>query len=647
MSLASQQKLQDVFQVWRNRLQQKKRSRALTTPLILIITTLAIGVTVTTSYKVLKELILGRLQEKALLQIHQGTDEIDQWLATRSAEVQTIANTDIVRSLTWPDINPYLQREIKRINEFFVFGITYPNGSFYTTEAGKSDKKNGDRDYIQKGLAGQVNISDPFIGRTTGIPAIAIASPIRQSNDLAATPRGVIFGSLKVDRVTQVVNQLNYGKNSYAFALNSQGQAIIHPKSEFMFSADKPAPSLLQSPDPHLAAIAFRMVNKEQGIKLISIDGTTKYVAYVPLKQANWSVALVIPRENIESQLGALNILGSILGGLLVIAIFMGWWQIHLSEQANAQVILLSQQKTTLRHQAQELEQTLRELQQAQSQLIHTEKMSSLGQLVAGVAHEINNPVSFIYSNIAPANEYIQDLLRLLQLYQQHYPNPVPEIEDQAEAIDLDFLIADLPHLLASMKVGANRIKEIVLSLRTFSRLDEADMKAVNIHEGIDSTLMILEPRLKTTSNRPAIEVSKQYGDIPLINCYAGQLNQVFLNILTNAIDAVEESFAKNDFSLTQNKGQIHIHTQLTSEQQLMIRITDNGLGVPENIKQRLFDPFFTTKPIGKGTGLGLSISYQIVTEKHQGKLECISFPGKGAQFAICIPCNTAGIAII
>jgi two-component system NtrC family sensor kinase len=644
MSLASQQKLQDVFQLWRDRLQQKKRSRAFTTPLILMITTLAIGVTVTTSYKILRGLILERLQEKALLQVHQGTDEIDQWLATRSAEIKAIANTDTVNALKWSDINPYLQRELKRINEFFVFGLTYPDGSFYTTEAGKSNQKNHDRDYIQKGLAGQVNVSDPFIGRTTGIPAIAIASPIRPSNNLATTPVGVIFGSLKVDRVTQVVNKLNYGKNSYAFALNSQGQAIIHPNSALMFSADKPVPSLLQSPDPNLAAIARRMVNKEQAIKLISIDGTKKYVAYVPLKQANWSVALVIPRENIESQLGALNILASILGALLVIAVVVSWRQIYLSEHAKAQVILLSQQKKTLRHQAQELEQTLRELQQAQSQLIHTEKMSSLGQLVAGVAHEINNPVSFIYSNIAPANEYIQDLLRLLQLYQQHYPDPVPEIQDEAEAIDLEFLIADLPHLLTSMKVGANRIKEIVLSLRNFSRLDEADMKAVNIHEGIDSTLMILEPRFKATSNRPAIEVSKQYGDIPLVNCYAGQLNQVFLNILTNAIDAIEDSFTKSHLSSTENKGKIQIYTQLTSDQQLMIRITDNGLGIPENIQQRLFDPFFTTKPVGKGTGLGLSISYQIVTEKHQGKLRCISSPGKGAEFAICIPCSTAGI---
>ncbi|AFY31902.1 ATP-binding protein [Calothrix sp. PCC 7507] len=637
MILASQQKLQDVLKIWRYRLQLNKRSRALTTPLILIGTTLAISVIAITSYKIVREIILQQVQEKALLEVRQGADKIDQWLAIRSSEVKTIANTKTVRSLNWSEIEPYLQPEIKRINEFFVFGLTYPDGSFYTTEAGKSKQKNNDRDYIQKGFLGQVNISDPFIGRTTGLPAIAVASPIYQSNGIGV-PKAVIFASLKVDRVTQVVNKLKYGKNSYAFALNSQGYAIAHPNPELISTAEKPAVSFLESPDPNLAAIARHMLNKELKIALIHIDGTSKYVAHVPLKQANWSIALVIPRQNIESQLESLNILASILGGLLVIATVIGWRQIHLSKQTQAQVILLSEQKNTLRHQAQELEQTLRELKQAQSQLIHTEKMSSLGQLVAGVAHEINNPVSFIYSNIAPANDYIEDLLKLLQLYQQYYPQPVPEIEDEAEAIDIDFLATDLPQLLASMKVGAERIKEIVLSLRNFSRLDEADMKAVNIHEGIDSTLMILESRFKATSNRPAIEVNKQYGDIPNINCYAGQLNQVFINILTNAIDAIEESFTINHLSLKEDKGQIRIHTEITSNKQVIIRIVDNGLGIPENIQQRLFDPFFTTKPVGKGTGLGLSISYQIVTEKHQGKLECISALGKGTEFAISIP---------
>ncbi|MDZ7991328.1 MAG: ATP-binding protein [Nostoc sp. EfeVER01] len=296
--------------------------------------------------------------------------------------------------------------------------------------------------------------------------------------------------------------------------------------------------------------------------------------------------------------------------------------------------------------------QLRQEAKQLVSQLVHSEKMSSLGQLVAGVAHEINNPINFISGNVGYANQYIQDLLRLLQLYQQNYPNPVTEIQKQTEAIDLDFLIADLPNLLTSMKVGAERITEIVLSLRNFSRLDDTEMKAVNIHEGIDNTLMILEHRLKPkSSTNLAIEVIKEYGDLPLVECYAGQLNQVFMNLLANAIDALEEA-VENGLAVSEaererevgekalSTPQIHIQTKLTNDNQVVICIGDNGIGIPEKVQKQLFEPFFTTKPVNKGTGLGLSISHQIITQKHQGKLECISALGKGTEFVIVIPLN-------
>nr|WP_306557913.1 ATP-binding protein [Nostoc sp. 'Peltigera malacea cyanobiont' DB3992] len=291
--------------------------------------------------------------------------------------------------------------------------------------------------------------------------------------------------------------------------------------------------------------------------------------------------------------------------------------------------------------------QLRQEAKQLVSQLVHSEKMSSLGQLVAGVAHEINNPVNFIYGNIGYANQYIQDLLRLLQLYQQNYPNPATEIQKQTEAIDLDFLIADLPNLLTSMTVGAERITEIVLSLRNFSRLDDAEMKAVNIHEGIDNTLMILEHRFKHKSNNQTIEVIKEYGDLPLVECYAGQLNQVFMNLLANAIDALEEAVENGEWEVGEkalSTPQIRIQTKVTSDNQVVIRIGDNGIGIPEKVQKQLFEPFFTTKPVNKGTGLGLSISHQIITQKHQGKLECISAPGKGTEFVIVIPLNQQAI---
>ncbi|MEH2194920.1 MAG: PAS domain S-box protein [Nostoc sp.] len=312
-----------------------------------------------------------------------------------------------------------------------------------------------------------------------------------------------------------------------------------------------------------------------------------------------------------------------------------------ITERKQAKEALLKSE-AQLRQQAEELKVALHELQHTQTHLIQSEKMSSLGQLVAGVAHEINNPVNFIYGNLSPAQEYTQDLLSLLQLYQTHYPEPMPEIEDFVEEIELDFLKSDLPQIINSMKVGAVRIREIVLSLRTFSRLDEAEMKAVDIHEGIDSTLMILQSRFKGNDQRPTIEIIKEYDKLPLIECYAGQLNQVFMNVLSNAIDALEERVESGREGDKENNQcpipTISICTQLQEPNQLTIRIADNGLGIPEDLKKQLFNPFFTTKPIGKGTGMGLAISYQIITERHGGSLECISQPGKGAEFVIKIP---------
>ena len=284
-----------------------------------------------------------------------------------------------------------------------------------------------------------------------------------------------------------------------------------------------------------------------------------------------------------------------------------------------------------LRQQAQALTATLQELQHTQTQLIQTEKMSSLGQLVAGVAHEINNPVNFIFGNLTYLNEYIHNLLQMLALYQRHYPDPVQAIQQAAEQLDLEFIVEDLPKTLRSMRVGSERIQGIVASLRTFSRMDEAEMKAVNIHDGIDSTLMILQSRLKGNTKHPEILVQKHYAELPLIECYAGQLNQVFMNVLVNAIDAIAEGGTTQTPTIT-------ITTEWLTPEQIAIRIADNGPGMTAAVQKRLFDPFFTTKAVGKGTGMGLSISYQVVTERHGGQLTCHSELGQGTQFCIQIP---------
>jgi signal transduction histidine kinase len=289
------------------------------------------------------------------------------------------------------------------------------------------------------------------------------------------------------------------------------------------------------------------------------------------------------------------------------------------------------------RQQAQaELQQTLEKLQKAQAQLIQTEKMSGLGQMVAGVAHEINNPVSFIYSNIAPAKQYINDIFGLLELYQEQYPEPTEDIEAEIEAIDLDFILEDLPKILKSMKFGAERISEIVKSLRTFARLQEAEVKLINLHESLDSTLIILKNRLKSQVNQPNIEIIKEYGELPQVECYAGQLNQVFMNLLSNAIDAFDLT-SRQPINLSSNP-KIYIRSWLSDSNHVTIQIADNGCGMSEEIRHKIFDPFFTTKPVGKGTGLGLSTSYQIIVDQHGGELECVSTPGKGTEFMITIP---------
>ena len=291
------------------------------------------------------------------------------------------------------------------------------------------------------------------------------------------------------------------------------------------------------------------------------------------------------------------------------------------------------------RAKSQELQQTLQELQRTQSQMVQSEKMSSLGQLVAGIAHEINNPVNFIHGNVSHAGDYVQDILELLELYQHAYPSPPPKIADKIEEIDLEFLSEDVLKLLSSMRVGTERIREIVKSLRIFSRLDEAEVKPIDIHDGIDSTLMILHNRIKAKPDRGEIQVIKHYGKLPQVECFAGQLNQVFMNILVNAIDALEERDQMRSFEeQKQSPSTIEITTRMISAKQVSIHIRDNGAGMPESTQQRIFDPFFTTKAVGKGTGMGMSISYQIITERHHGQLRCVSQLGEGTEFIIQIP---------
>ncbi len=311
-------------------------------------------------------------------------------------------------------------------------------------------------------------------------------------------------------------------------------------------------------------------------------------------------------------------------------------------------IAALQKSEAQAREQARQLEIALEKLQKTQAKLIQMEKMSGLGQLVAGIAHEINNPINFIYGNITHANTYITDILKLLHVYQKTYPNPSEEIEEIIEEVELDFLMTDLPKLLHSMQAGAERIRQIVQSLRNFSRLDEAAVKEVDIHEGLESTLMILQHRLKGKLGKPSVEVYKDYGNLPKVECYPSLLNQVFMNLLNNALDALENKkppklikIKTRAFTAESCSLENHLDPEATKEY-VRISIIDNGCGMDETVQKRLFEPFFTTKPVGKGTGLGLSISYQIVVEKHCGRLDVISAPDQGTELIIEIPVKPA-----
>ncbi|BAZ39796.1 two-component sensor histidine kinase [Calothrix sp. NIES-4101] len=1011
--------------------------------------TVIASLTLYSQYRVVRNWVSNNLQQEALNQVEQEGKNIDSWLAVLKTQVEVLASENTVLSLDYQEIKPRFQDKLQRFHEFSAFGFAKSDGLLYSTNSNPVNIF--DRKYFQKAIQGEVNISDPLISRRTKIPSMVVAAPIWANSRFQqlpsnSSPLGVVTGAVRLERLQEVISQLKYGDNSYGLALNYQGKIIAHPNLKLIYSLEKALPNSVNETDKNLANLTKKIITKKQGIDLVFLNSGWKYVAYVPLKQTQWSIALVIPKENIAAKLYALdgiaialislssaivlilwrshifkqkqltqlsqeleqevskktsdlrdivlqlekeiihrqqvegtlvesenkfrqlienahdivysltledatfsylspkftdilgyevgecigrdiaeithpddmpiclrniqqlittgsnsatefrarhkdgswrwlitrdslikdnsgNIIGiqgiardisdrkaveetlkrnqeflqSIFDGvdytLFVIDVgddgklrYSAWnlaatritgfksedvygktpedlfpkeiatnflekcyaciatgnsityesevadtsspemWHLttitpltdtnshqvyrlvgsifditqrkqiekeqarlldilettsdlvgtaspegkslylnkawrellgiakeetlnmeispsfhphwalekivnHLIPEAIqngvsmgetaivdqsgqeipvSQVVIshqttkgeleyistvirdISDQKqvqTKLEEQAHFLTKTLQELQETQTQLIESEKMSSLGQLVAGIAHEINNPVSFIFGNLNHAEEYFHDLVELINLYQQHYPEIPTNIQEKIEDIDLDFLITDAEHLFTSMRSGAKRIRDIILSLRTFSRLDEAEVKQVDIHENIDSTLLILQHRFKET--KPEIQLVKKYSNLPLIECHAGQINQVFMSLIANAIDAIQEknkSIVSQGGKILESSNQITISTKKEDSNEIIICIADSGIGIePEKIT-KIFDPFYTTKVIGQGAGLGLSVSYKIITSQHKGKIWCESEPGEGSKFWIQIP---------
>jgi len=471
-----------------------------------------------------------------------------------------------------------------------------------------------------------------------------LASQIRNSLDL---------DTILETAVTEIRSLLGVDCCHFLWCWTESNQTSLSVTHE---ACNSKLPTLLgECPPPHLTSLAETISN----LQTLRIDDLATAESLDPeirafLEDGGMTSGLLLPLKTHSGQLGAIicthyhgshrwsdrevELLQAVVDQL---AIAIEQAELFAKTRATA---------LAAQTQAHQLELALQDLQQTESWLIQTEKLSGLGQMVAGVAHEINNPVNFITGNLSHATNYIRDLLKLIELYQHYYPDPVREIQNYTQEIDLEFLIEDLPKILSSMKMGADRIHEIVLSLRNFSRVDEVEKKPVNIHEGIDSTLLILHHRLKPKGNNPGITIIKEYRNLPLVECYPGQINQVFMNIISNAVDALENQPEPRCITIQTEVSYPKTQREDSSEDLLsitpnsitfgnvIIRIRDNGPGMTQSIVRRLFDPFFTTKPVGKGTGLGLSISYQIVVEKHGGIIKCISEPGQGTEFWIQLP---------